>query len=151
MVKNIDIHLDESAIDPAACLNRFSIPTNCGALSTFYGIIRDHNHNLEVEKIYYEAYLPLAYKELFRICQKSQAAFYLSKILLQHRLGWLKIGEIAVVIMVAAPHRDHSFRGCRFIIDELKQKVPIWKKEFYKETKSRWVNCQHIPSLEINC
>ena len=81
-------------------------------------------------------------KEGERIMHEAEQRFGVSKAVCAHRLGSLEIGELAVIVGVSSPHRSAAFAACRFIIDEVKQRVPIWKKEHYEEGDSGWVNCE---------
>ncbi|HEX5460039.1 MAG TPA: ThiF family adenylyltransferase [Steroidobacteraceae bacterium] len=128
--------LDESAlraelIDPA-----------CGGYAAFEGWVRNHNEGLRVRRLEYEAFEPLAIKEGERILAEAIARFGVEHAACVHRIGALAIGENAVWVGVTARHRDEAFRACRYIIDEVKHRVPIWKKEHYENGDSGWVNCE---------
>jgi molybdopterin/thiamine biosynthesis adenylyltransferase/molybdopterin synthase catalytic subunit/rhodanese-related sulfurtransferase len=128
--------LDESALragldDPA-----------CGGYAAFEGWVRDHNEGRRVRRLEYEAFEPLAVKEGERIIAEAIARFGVERAACVHRIGALEIGEKAVWVGVAARHRDEAFRACRYIIDEVKHRVPIWKKEHYESGDSGWVNCE---------
>jgi len=100
-----------------------------GGLATFTGIVRGENLGKVVNCLDFSAYAPLAVKELERICAEAVARFGLTDARVAHRLGRVELGEVAVDIAVAAPHRREAFAGCAYVIDELKKRVPIWKKE----------------------
>ena len=102
----------------------------CGGLAFFVGTIRNHNKGEEVVRLEFDAYGPMAEREMNRICTAAAATHGLKKVALHHRRGALEIGDIAVIVAVASHHRAAAFAGCAEIIDELKQHVPIWKKEF---------------------
>ena len=128
--------LDESALraelsDPA-----------CGGYAAFEGWVRDHNEGRRVRRLEYEAFEPLAIKEGERIIAEAAARFGVEHAACVHRIGALEIGEKAVWVGVTARHRDEAFRACRYIIDEVKHRVPIWKKEHYENGDSGWVNCE---------
>ena len=112
-----------------------------GALATFEGWVRDHNDGQPVLSLEYEAFVPLAEKEGARILAEAQAKFSLLGAICFHRTGHLRIGELAVWVGVTAEHRSAAFDACRQIIDEVKARVPIWKKEHYAGGASAWVNC----------
>jgi molybdopterin synthase catalytic subunit/rhodanese-related sulfurtransferase len=114
----------------------------CGGYASFEGWVRDHNEGRRVLRLEYEAYEALAVKEGERIVAEALARFGVRRIACVHRVGELAIGELAVCVGVSAAHRDEAFAACRYIIDEVKQRVPIWKKEHYPEGDSGWVNCE---------
>lgn len=100
-----------------------------GGIATFVGVVRHQNLGKEVSFLEYSAYPPLAVKEMERICEEAVARFGLIDARILHRVGHLEIGEVAVAIGVAAPHRKEAFTACAYVIDEVKARVPIWKKE----------------------
>ncbi|MHB8813238.1 MAG: ThiF family adenylyltransferase [Steroidobacteraceae bacterium] len=130
------IPLDESALR-----TELSDPT-CGGYAAFEGWVRDHNEGRRVRRLEYEAFEPLAIKEGERIIAEAIARFGVEHAACVHRIGLLEIGEKAVWVGVTARHRDEAFRACRYIIDEVKHRVPIWKKEHYESGDSGWVNCE---------
>jgi len=121
----------------------FSIRPASGACATFFGIVRNHDHGRKVQRLCYEAYVNLAEKELARIAVHAKEKFSVSKVHILHRYGTLEIGEVAVAIAVESGHRQEAFAACRFVIDAIKESVPIWKKEFYTDGTSLWVRCTH--------
>jgi len=116
---------------------------HCGALVVFEGWIRDHNEGQAVERLEYEVYRPLAEKEGARIIGEALDRYAISHAVCIHREGLLELGEIAVIVCVSAAHRGPAFDGCRYIIDEVKTRLPIWKKEHYVNGVSEWVNCEN--------
>ena len=110
-----------------------------GAVNFFVGTVRNNAHGKAVKKLVFEAYEPMAIKELEKLANLAMEKWPVSKLLLLHIVGEKEIGEPVVVVGIASPHRDTAFEACRFLIDELKKTVPIWKKEFY-EDGSIWVN-----------
>ena len=112
-----------------------------GALATFEGWVRDRNENEPVMSLEYDAFVPLAEKEGARILAETRGKFSLLGAICLHRTGHLRIGELAVWVGVTAEHRAAAFDACRQIIDEVKARVPIWKKEHYAGGASAWVNC----------
>jgi MoaE-MoaD fusion protein len=104
-----------------------------GGLVTFTGAVRDHSKGKRVTRLEYEAYVPMAEKKLREIAQEARAQWAGVDIAIVHRVGTLQPGELAVVIAVSTPHRKEAFRACEFVIDRLKQDVPIWKKEFAED------------------
>jgi molybdopterin synthase catalytic subunit len=123
--------LREKLFDPAA-----------GAYCGFEGWIRNENEGQAVLRLEYEAYEPLALSEGRKILQEARERFPHLQAHCAHRTGMLEIGECAVWVGVSAPHRDEAFQACRYIIDQLKVRLPIWKKEHYADGHSGWVNCE---------
>ncbi len=114
-----------------------------GALITFEGVVRNHNEGKKVTALSYEAYEPLARAEAERIFAEVRQRFDVINFVLVHRVGHLAIADTAVFVGVSAAHRDHAYLASRYIIDETKKRLPIWKKEHYTDESSAWVNCHH--------
>jgi molybdopterin synthase catalytic subunit len=112
-----------------------------GACVTFEGWVRNHHGGHAVTALEYEAYAVLAEKEGARIVAEVSARHELINAHCVHRVGRLELGELAVWIGVTAAHRGPAFAACRDLIDEIKARVPIWKKEYYADGVSLWVNC----------
>lgn len=129
------------AIDPTA-LARGLADASCGGYASFEGWVRDLNEGRAVRRLEYEAFEELAVREGERIVAEACARFGVRNARCVHRIGDLPLGEVAVWVGVSAPHRDEAFRACRYIIDEVKHRVPIWKKEHYVDGDSGWVNCE---------
>ncbi len=127
--------------DPAA-LRAELIDPAAGGYVAFEGWVRNHNEGQAVTRLEYEAYAELAVKEGERILAEASQRFPLLRAACVHRLGELEIGGLAVWVGVSAAHRDEAFAACRYIIDEVKHRVPIWKKEYYVSGDSGWVNCE---------
>jgi molybdopterin synthase catalytic subunit len=115
----------------------------CGGYVSFEGWVRDRNEGQSVLRLEYEAFAPLALREGQRILERARERFGVAHAHCAHRLGSLAVGELAVWVGVSAEHRGEAFEACRFIIDEVKHSVPIWKKEHYADGNSGWVNCEH--------
>lgn len=130
-----------TAIDESSLRAELNDPA-CGGYAAFEGWVRDHNEGRRVRRLEYEAFEPLAIKEGERIIAEAIARFGVAHAACVHRIGALEIGEKAVWVGVTARHRDEAFRACRYIIDEVKHRVPIWKKEHYESGDSGWVNCE---------
>ena len=109
------------------------VPAECGATVTLDGYVRKFTKGRETLYLFYEAYEPMALKEMEKLGQHAREQFEVSNIGIVHRLGRLEIGETSVVISVAAPHRKAAFTACEWLIRELKRTVPIWKKEIYAD------------------
>jgi molybdopterin synthase catalytic subunit len=114
----------------------------CGGYSAFEGWVRDRNDGQPVRGLEYEAFEALAVREGGRILTEAMERFGVAHAACVHRLGALGVGELAVWVGVSAAHRDEAFRACRYIIDEVKHRLPIWKKEHYLSGESGWVNCE---------
>lgn len=126
------IEIVHSPIDPKRVMDAVSSPA-AGAVVTFDGTIRNHARGKPVTHLFYEAYGPMALKELQKIQSEALKRWPLQKLAVVHRLGRMEIGESSVFIAVSAAHRGDAFEACRFVIDTLKTTVPIWKKEFYED------------------
>jgi molybdopterin synthase catalytic subunit len=126
----------------AAPLRAELIDTSCGGFTSFEGWVRDHNEGQVVTRLEYEAFEPLGVTEGERIIEEACKKFGVTHVLCVHRVGDLPLREVAVWVGVASPHRDEAFRACRYVIDEVKHRVPIWKKEHYVSGNSGWVNCE---------
>lgn len=115
--------------------------THAGACVTFEGWVRDRNEGQPVLSLEYEAYAPLAEKEGDRILAEAREKFTLLGVSCVHRVGHLPLGEIAVWVGVTAEHRGAAFDACRYVIDQAKARLPIWKKEHYATGSTAWINC----------
>ncbi len=116
------------------------ISNTAGAFSSFEGLVRNHNENRDVIALEYEAHEALCLKEAEKIFAEVRQKFNIINLRCFHRVGKLQIGEMAVWVGVIASHRDDSFKACRYIIDEVKKRLPIWKKEYYADGDSGWIN-----------
>lgn len=110
-----------------------------GAINTFIGTVRNQTSGKKVLRLEYEAYEPMAVSEIRKIIEKANATWHVLGWGVSHRVGMLNPGEIAVVVSVSTAHRKESFEACQYIIDSLKQTVPIWKREFF-EDGDQWVS-----------
>lgn len=137
----MSFRFSSTPLDESALRAELSDPS-CGGFAAFEGWVRDHNEGRRVRRLEYEAFEPLAIKEGERIIAAAIAQFGVEHASCVHRIGALEIGETAVWVGVTARHRDEAFRACRYIIDEVKHRVPIWKKEHYENGDSGWVNCE---------
>ena len=111
----------------------------CGGIVTFTGVVRDHSRGEAIDHLEYEAYEPMARAEMEKIMDQARERWPEVRLAMSHRIGRLEIGDAAVMIVAAAPHRAQAFEACRFAIDTLKETVPIWKKEF-AESGAYWVD-----------
>ena len=132
--------ISSEPLDPVA-LQRALGDERAGACVAFEGWVRNRNEGQPVLALDYEAYAPLAEKEGARILEEARGKFSLLGAVCAHRVGHLKLGELAVWVGVTAEHRGAAFDACRFIIDETKARVPVWKKEHYASGATAWINC----------
>jgi molybdopterin synthase catalytic subunit len=131
--------LTENAIDGEA-LRRECHTHTAGALVIFEGVVRDFSNGFKVTKLEYEAKLALANAEYELIVQEAARAYPLIWTRCVHRTGDVPPGETAIWLAVATGHRAEAFEACRFLIDQIKARLPIWKKEYYEHGESEWVN-----------
>lgn len=132
MIKNerIWVEMTEAPLDPAP-LVAFAEGPEMGAVVTFSGNVRDHNRGRRVEYLEYDAYRPMAEKELAKIAAEAVEKWN-CRIAILHRAGRLEIGEPSVLVAAACAHRGQAFDACRYAIDTLKERVPIWKREVWE-------------------
>ncbi len=135
------IHLTSAEIHPEE-LRRELFDPAAGAYCGFEGWVRNRNEGQTVLRLEYEAYEPLVIKEGEAVIAEAREKYPHLHAHCVHRTGLLDIGECAVWVGVSSPHRDEAFLACRYIIDNLKQRLPIWKKEYYEDGHSGWVNCE---------
>ena len=112
---------------------------DCGAIAFFLGTTRDHHQGRRVERLFYEAYEPMALTTLAAIERDATLRFEIATCRIVHRLGDVPIAEASVAVVVAAGHRGPAFDACRWAMDTLKRSVPIWKREFFSEGDTEWV------------
>lgn len=132
------MHLTTGPIDLGSLL-RGARPDD-GGLCLFVGVVRNHSEGRETDEIEYEAYAPMAEAEIDRLLRALGQRWPQVRLTIRHRTGRLAVGEASVAIVATAPHRAEAFAACREAIDRLKTTVPIWKKEFYRDGSSDWVD-----------
>lgn len=137
---SLSFRLSHDPLDPAA-LAQTLLDVRAGAFVEFQGWVRNHNEGRPVEALDYEAYPALAEKEGSRILAEAASRFALLGAGCVHRVGALRLGDMAVWVGVTSAHRGAAFDACRWIIDETKARVPIWKKEHYVGGSTQWINC----------
>lgn len=125
-------------IDPARLLGD-SLSPDDGAALLFWGVVRNQNDGRPVSHLEYHAYADMAERMMHRIAEQAIARFGVGGVRIVHRVGTLAIGEASVAIAVASPHRAEAYEASRYVIEELKRRVPIWKREGYVEGESEWV------------
>lgn len=131
------IRLTTEAILPDEWTSRL-YDGSAGAVVTFEGRVRGTSQGRKVEHLFYEAYAPMAERELQRLVEEARKRWELTHVVILHRTGRLAVGDCSVFIGVSAPHRDAAFQACRYLIDTLKVRAPIWKKEVFQDG-SVWV------------
>ena len=139
----------ESAIDTDAARRELLDP-GAGGYVSFEGWVRDHNEGQDVTRLEYEAFQALALKEGNRILTEAVQRFPIKQAACIHRVGSLDLSDMAVWVGVSSAHRGEAFDACRFIIDEVKHRVPIWKKEHYRSGDSGWVNCERCAAEPLH-
>ncbi|HEX3384735.1 MAG TPA: molybdenum cofactor biosynthesis protein MoaE [Mucilaginibacter sp.] len=131
------IRISDQPLNIQSCIDWVMTPQS-GGIDVFIGTVRDSTKGKSVIRLEFEAYEPMAIKEMEKIATKAFEKWPVQKLLIHHRTGILEVGEVPVVIAVSCAHRDAAFEACRFIIDTLKQTVPIWKKEVFEDGDT-WV------------
>ena len=137
----------DRTLDPAALLAEVQRESN-GASILFVGTVRDVNDGRAVTGIEYSSYASMAQRELARIGSEAAAHFQTDDIVIEHRVGTLGLGDASVVIAVAHPHRAEAFDAARFVIEQIKIRVPIWKREHYTDGTREWVDPTTKKSFE---
>jgi molybdopterin synthase catalytic subunit len=131
------IEISDKALNVQSCIDWVMTPQS-GGIDVFIGTVRDSTKGKKVLRLEFEAYEPMALKEMEKIAAQAFENWPVQKLLIHHRTGVLEVGEVPVVIAVSCAHRDAAFEACRFVIDTLKQTVPIWKKEIFEDGET-WV------------
>jgi len=128
----IDIQLTDHILSVQTCLEQ-AMSGGAGAVNIFIGTVRNNTQGRQVVRLEYEAYAPMARSEMRKIAEQARQRWTIHGIAIHHRVGVLQVGEAAVIIAVTTPHRAESFAACQWVIDTLKQTVPIWKKEVFED------------------
>ncbi|MBA2627812.1 MAG: molybdenum cofactor biosynthesis protein MoaE [Gemmatimonadales bacterium] len=131
-------YLTSAPID-ASVLSRSVASAARGGLVSFEGRVRDHHASRRVERLEYTAYGPMAEAACAGIVGEAERRWPVA-VALAHRIGELAVGDVAVAVIVAAAHRDPAFEACRYVIDQVKARVPIWKREYYADGSIGWVD-----------
>jgi molybdopterin synthase catalytic subunit len=129
---NIQIKISKQPLNIQSCIDWVMTPQS-GGIDIFIGTVRDNTKGKTVIRLEFEAYEPMAIKEIQKIADEAFNKWPVQKLLIHHRVGVLEVGEIPVIITVSCAHRDAAFEACRYVIDTLKQTVPIWKKEIFED------------------
>jgi molybdopterin synthase catalytic subunit len=135
MTDSMEIREQPLSLDE--CFAAVSHPS-AGGVALFIGVVRDHSGGRAVTRLEYQAYASMAERELKAIAAEIRAEIPGVRLACQHRVGDLKVGDLAVVCAASAPHRGEAFAACRALIDRLKERVPVWKRE-HDETGPHWV------------
>lgn len=133
-----------------AGLERGGAHGRCGALVSFVGLVRgDQPGGRRVRALEYAAYVEMAESQLHRLVTEVTARWSVETVQLRHRLGFVEVGQISVVVIVTAQHRAEAYAASQLLIDHLKHRVPIWKREQYEDGTSAWVGCpREVPRLD---
>jgi len=142
------IKITEKAIDVQKVIETAS-SLGAGAVNVFIGTVRNRAHDTNVVWLEYEAYEAMAVAEIRKIIDEAAHKWNLLGWAVSHRIGTLKPGEVAVAVAVSAPHRKESFEACQYIIDNVKAKTPIWKKEVFEDGEE-WVDARPTSTLQNN-
>jgi molybdopterin synthase catalytic subunit len=127
-----DIQILHTPLSTQFCTD-FVTCDEAGGITIFVGTVRNQTKGKRVVQLNFEAYEPMAIAEMKKIIAKAAQKWSILKVSMHHRVGELQVGELPVVIAVATPHRDAAFEACRYMIDTLKETVPIWKKEIFED------------------
>jgi molybdopterin synthase catalytic subunit len=128
----LNIQLKDTPLSPQECIDLAAHPGSGGS-TVFIGTVRDQTQGRKVLRLEFEAYGPMAVSEMRKIAAVVEARWQAHHVVIHHRVGSLEVGEIAVIIAVATPHRKAAFEACQFAVDTLKESVPIWKKEIFED------------------
>lgn len=134
----LSFRITRDPIDAAALL-RETVAASDGAALLFWGVVRNEHEGRPVSHLEYEAYAPMAEAKLREIAGEARERWATGEISVVHRVGRLEVGEASVAIVVASPHRAEAYEASRYVIEELKRRVPVWKREGYADGESRWV------------
>jgi molybdopterin synthase catalytic subunit len=131
------LYLTEQPVDLGSLIAAVQSPER-GGIACFLGTVRNHHGGRDVLRLDYSAYAPMAEAECARIATETELRWNVA-VTMQHRIGRLEIGDAAVAVVAASAHRDEAFVACRHLIEELKRRVPIWKREYFADGSVEWV------------
>lgn len=137
-MSSIHVEVTDQVLDTQALLAHAADPS-FGAQTLFVGVVRNLHAGRKVLAVSYDAFTPLCEKVFREICQEAEQKWGPLSLTLVHRTGRLGVGEASVVIAVGSPHRDESYLASRYLIEELKVRAPIWKKEHYEDGETEWL------------
>jgi molybdopterin synthase catalytic subunit len=138
------VALTRQPIDPVRCSAVLNHPA-CGAVVTFMGTVRNEHGGKKVVRLDYSAYEEMAIRLLEDLAGQAAERFRLAEVVLVHRVGQLAVGDASIFIGAAAPHRKEAFAACQYLIDQVKEIVPVWKKEYYEDGQS-WIEGNDSPA-----
>lgn len=134
------INITTESIDMSKVYENLTDP-NCGAQLVFTGVVRNNNENKSVAAVHYESFVPLAEKTFINLAHETNEKYPdVKRIALIHRIGTLAVGEISTVVGVATPHRAEAYEASRFLIEQLKLRLPVWKEEHYVDGAQKWLD-----------
>ena len=136
--------ITEAPIDEAGVRARVATPES-GAIVVFLGVVRNHAEGRAVRSLEYEAYPPMAERKMEEIAEEAEARWPIHRIAVVHRIGHLEIGEASIAIAVSSAHRRDAFEACAYMMDRIKEDVPIWKKEHWADGEAHWVGDELAP------
>ena len=140
------VGVTQDPIDPAGLLTRVGAAED-GAQILFLGTVRDHNDGRPVRGVLYEAYQQMAEEVLAQVAGEAAAALRGGSVAVVHRVGELQVGEVSVAIAVSSPHRAEAYQASRYVIEEIKKRLPVWKQERYTDGDERWLS-GHDPQTD---
>lgn len=137
--KMIHVSFSEHKLNISKAIE-FIQSSECGAQNIFIGTVRSPNHNKDVLSVHYDAFVPMAIQEFTKIANEVLDKISKKiKVYIEHKIGECKTGEESIIIATSSPHRDESFKATRYVIEEIKKRAPIWKKEIYTTGESEWL------------
>lgn len=139
------IHIQKEPLDAGQAISFLCVP-EAGGIDLFIGTTRQWTQGRETARLRYECYEAMAVAEMERLAAECRTRWPVQRLCLVHRLGEVPVAEASVIVGVSTPHRKDAFEACRYLIDELKQRVPIWKYELYTDGSGEWVEGQHAES-----
>lgn len=140
------IALTDTPLEVGASFSFLQTP-DAGGIDIFAGTTRRWTGARETIRLEYDCYRPMALKEIERLADMACKRWPIKRLLVHHRLGVVPLAEVSVIIGVATPHRSDAFEACRFLIDTLKQQVPIWKREFFADGTEEWIEGSMPPDV----
>ncbi|MBX7152478.1 molybdenum cofactor biosynthesis protein MoaE [bacterium] len=141
---NIFIDISDEPVDVTK-LYQFVVCKEAGAVDLFVGTVRNEFEGRPVNGIEYHGFPEMAERLLSDICKKAMAEWGIQKVAIQHRIGYLQLTEASVIVAVSSAHRHEAFTACRFIMEEVKSKIPVWKKEYFADGFAEWKNDVNQP------
>lgn len=132
------VEISENALDVQKACDLVTDPAH-GAIDSFIGVVRNNHAGKEVTGITYDVHKSLAEKMLRQICEEARGIWEGTRYYVAHYQGDLKVGGVSVLITVSAAHRAESFEACRYVIEEIKKRAPVWKQEHYIDGPSEWL------------